>query len=53
MVHFLSEKNSKSESNSEIYEFASSLFESHALKKLLREIRKIKLIKELSLDQLK
>ena len=40
MVHFLREKNSKSESNSEIYKFRSSLFESSALKKCYVEFVK-------------
>ena len=38
--HFLREKNSKSESNSEIYKFRSSLFESRALKKCYVEFVK-------------
>ena len=38
--HFLREKNSKSESNSEIYKFRSALFESSALKKCYVEFVK-------------
>ena len=42
MVHFLREKNSKSENDSKIYDFSSTLFDICTLKKLLRDIFKDK-----------